>query len=68
VLAVLNVIAEERDLAEAVAGAEPPYRRLALPREELPHFHFSVLDDVEPVAVIAFLEDGLPRLEVLAPD
>src|SRR5215510_10365926 len=59
-----DVVTQERDLAETVAGAKPPYRSLPLPRDALAHLDFAILDDVEPVAVVAFPKDGLPRLEV----
>ena len=63
-----DVVAQQCYLAEAVAGTEATEGNLTLPRDTLEHLNLSRLDEVEPVAVVALLEDRLPRLEVLASD
>src|SRR5712692_368606 len=63
-----DVVAQQGDLAEAVAGTEATEGNLTLPRDTLEHLNLSRLDEVKPVAVVALLENRLPRLEVLASD
>src|SRR5438034_1013358 len=47
---------------------EAPTDLPTLARDTVEHLNHSRLDEVEPVAVVALLEDRLPRLEVLASD
>jgi hypothetical protein len=63
-----HVVAEQRDLAEALPWPEPSERRLPRTGHALEHLDLAIDDDVEPVAVPALLEDDLARLGVFAPD
>src|SRR5437588_6191087 len=52
---------ERRQLAEVGAGAHAAEELLAAVRETADDLHLAVLDDIDEVAVVALLEDDLPR-------
>src|SRR5205807_10464700 len=61
-----RMVIHQSHLAEAFTRSDAAYQLDMLPRTFLHHFHFTVHDDVEPIATVALAEDDLAWLEMLS--